>query len=156
VNKLHTATILLVEQWLANLGINYYTCDHCSALHLSGLPGMEEALESRLFVEEWGLLLSIEFQIRPTALLPLIAEMGQLNGNYPTMKLFMDIVDDAVPQLVAGSTMLTGAGISEGQFALFASTAVEMLTELHSELQQMECLATPEIQWGEKGLHSLH
>ncbi|MCK9502674.1 MAG: YbjN domain-containing protein [Porticoccaceae bacterium] len=156
MNTLHTASIPLAKQWLANLGISHYTCDHCSALHLSGLPGMEEALESRLFVEEWGLLLSTEFQIRPTALLSLVAEMSQLNGNYPTMKLFVDIVDDAVPQLVAGSTLLTGAGISEGQFALFTSTAVEMLAELHGELQQMECLITPESPTGENGGHSLH
>jgi hypothetical protein len=156
VNTLHTASLPLAKQWLANLGINHYSCDHCSALHLTGLPGMEEALESRLFVEEWGLLLSTEFQIRPSALLPLVAEMSQLNGNYPTMKLFVDIVDDAVPQLVAGATLLTGAGISEGQFALFTATTVEMLTELHNELQQMECLTTPEIHSGENGGHSLH
>lgn len=142
MNTLHPATIDLIKQWLTEMGINHYSCDHCSGLHFAGLGGVEGLLEARLFVEEWGLLLSSEFPIRPMALLPLVAEMGQLNGNYPTLKLFLDIVDDAIPQMVVGATMLTGAGLSQEQFNLFTATSVEMLAELATELQDMECLAT--------------
>lgn len=130
----------VAKKWLGDLGMNYYTCDHCAGIHLTGLDGLEEQQECRVFVEEWGLLFSTEFQVRPTMLLPLIASLGQLNGNYPTLKLFMDVVDDAVPQLVAGATQLTGAGLSQPQFDLFIATCIEMTAGVFADLQDMGCL----------------
>lgn len=141
-----------IETWLAGMGISHYVCDHCSALHLSG---GESVAENRLFIEEWGLLVSTEFHIRPTALLRLVADMGQLNVNYPTIKLFVDIVDDAVPQLVAGTTVLTGAGLSPEQFALFISSSMEMLADLAADLQEMDCLYMPDTP-PEAGSRQLH
>lgn len=132
----------LLAQWLDDLGISHYICDHCSALHLSASDEGSDVPEQRLFIEEWGLLLSVEFQIRPVALLPLVAEMGQMNINYPTLKIFVDVLDDAIPQLVAGATMLAGAGLSREQFGLFVSSNGEMLADLHGNLQQMDCLYT--------------
>ena len=130
----------LIEKWLTAMGLNHYTCEQCTALHISVAQGEDASLESRLFIEEWGLLLSAEFQVRPTAMMLLAGELGQLNANYPTLKLFLDIVDDAVPQLVAGATALTGAGISADQFALFISTSLDAVAALAGELQQMDCL----------------
>lgn len=152
MNTLHAPTTELAAQWLDDLGIDYYTCEHCTGLHLTGLPTLDGLLESRLFVEEWGLLLSSEFQIRPSALLHLTAELGSLNGNFPTLKLFLDIVDDGVPQLVVGTTVLTGAGLSEGQFGLFVTSNLEMIGQLAADLEQMECLLRGEMEGG----HQLH
>ena len=140
MNTREPPSTALIEQWLAAMGLGHYTCDHCSALHITAVQGAEGTLENRLFVEEWGLLLSTEFQVRPMAMLPLVAELGQINTNYPTLKLFLDIVDDAVPQLVAGATVLTGAGINADQFALFMSTSLDAIAALAGDLQQMDCL----------------
>ncbi|MFA5629901.1 MAG: YbjN domain-containing protein [Porticoccaceae bacterium] len=130
----------LIEKWLTAMGLNHYICEQCTALHISVAQGVDVSLENRLFVEEWGLLLSVEFQVRPTAMMVLAGELGQLNATYPTLKLFLDIVDDAVPQLVAGATALTGAGISVDQFTLFVSTSLDAVAALAEELQQMDCL----------------
>ena len=127
-----------VHQWLRQAGISYYLCDQCNGLHLSAVQSLAGVVESRLFVEDWGLLVSTEFVIRPTAMLPLAADLGRLNAGYPTLKLFLDVVDDGMPQLVAGATALTGAGIDADQFTLFVSTAQDMTTRLAAEVADMD------------------
>ncbi|KJS05978.1 MAG: hypothetical protein VR73_10815 [Gammaproteobacteria bacterium BRH_c0] len=133
-----------LHQWLQNAGIEYYVCSHCNGLHLTDLQSLNGVVESRLFLEDWGLLLSTEFVVRPTALLPLAAELGRLNASYPTLKQFLDIVDDAMPQLVAGATILTGAGMSEQQFELFVVTARDLMMRLAQELEQLDYLLPEE------------
>ena len=58
--------------------------------------------------------------------------------------LFMDVVDDAMPQLVSGATLLTGAGITEAQFRLFVRTAVDAVSQLGAELEHLDYLLPEE------------
>lgn len=132
--------------WLNELGIEHYICDHCHGLHLVHLQSQEGIAESRLFVEEWGLLISTEYRLRASAILPLVVEMGILNANFPTLKIFLDTEDDEVSQLIAGCTALTGAGLTEAQFALFVSSALEMMVQLGDDLREMNCLTTEDDQ----------
>ncbi|MFA5493249.1 MAG: YbjN domain-containing protein [Porticoccaceae bacterium] len=129
-----------LHQWLRDANIEYYLCNQCNGLHLSSIQGLAGVVESRLFMEDWGLLISTEYLVRPTAILPLATDLGRLNANYPTLKLFLDIVDDAMPQLVAGATALTGAGISSEQFILFVTTAQDLMTRLTGELGELDFL----------------
>lgn len=144
MTELSLPDIDTIKRWLQRAGIEHYICDHCHGLHLPDIQAVEGVLESRLFVEDWGLLLSTEYLIRPSALLPLVAELGHLNVDFPVLKLFSDVVDDALPQLVAGASLLTGAGLGENQFALFLATVREALVGLSGELQQMDVLMPPE------------
>ena len=130
----------ILKTWLNELGVEHYICDHCHGLHLVSMQAHQGVIESRLFAEEWGLLISTEFQLRTSAILPLTAEMGLLNANFPTLKVFIDVEDDSLPQLVAGATTFSGAGLSEAQFALFVTTSIEMMTQLGDDLRQMSCL----------------
>jgi len=133
-----------LERWLSRAGIDYYLCDQCNGLHLAGLQELEGVVDSRIFVESWGLLISTELVVRPVALLPIAADLGRLNVDYPTLKLFLDIVDDAMPQLVAGAMHLTGAGISEAQFQLFVGTTMEAVRQLVAESQHLDYLLPDE------------
>ena len=60
-----------LESWLAEARVDFYTCGRCEGLHLRALQEMEGVIDSRLFLEPWGLLLTTELEIRPMALLPL-------------------------------------------------------------------------------------
>ncbi len=140
MNIIKTINNSVLKTWLNELGVEHYICDHCHGLHLVNMQSREGVLESRLFAEEWGLLISTEYHLRPSAVLPLVAEMGLLNANFPTLKVFLDVEDDTVPQLVAGATAYTGAGLTEAQFALFVSTSVEMMNQLAEDLLEMNCL----------------
>lgn len=133
-----------LEQWLEDGGFEHYICDQCNGLHLPSLQELEGVIDSRLFVEPWGILLSTEFVIRPTAMLVIAADSGRLNMDYPTLKLFMDVVDDAMPQLVSGATLLTGAGVTQPQFRLYVSSAIEAVTQLAAELAHLDYLLPEE------------
>ncbi len=133
-----------LEQWLNQAGISFYICDQCNGLHVSGLQELEGIADARLFIEPWGILFSSELVIRPVALLPLAADLGRLNIDYPTLKLFLDVVDDAMPQLVAGGLWLTGAGLSETQFQLFMNTTMEAVRQLVAECGHLDYLLPDE------------
>ena len=49
-----------------------------------------------------------------------------------------------MPQLVAGATVLTGAGIDADQFTLFVATAQDMTTRLAAEIADMDFLLPDE------------
>jgi hypothetical protein len=133
-----------LEKWLNRAGISHYICDQCNGLHLSALQELEGVADSRLFIEPWGVLLSTELVIRPVALLPIVADLGRLNIDYPTLKLFLDIVDEAMPQLAAGATQLTGAGLDEAQFRLFVNTTMEAVRQLAAECGHLDYLLPDE------------
>lgn len=133
-----------LERWLHRAGVDYYLCDQCHGVHLAGLQELEGVVDSRLFVESWGILLSTELVIRPVALLPIAADLGRLNVDYPTLKLFLDVVDDAMPQLVAGAMLLTGAGVTESQFQLFVSSSTEAMRQLAEESLHLDYLLPDE------------
>jgi hypothetical protein len=133
-----------LESWLNRAGEAFYLCDQCNGLHVSGVQELEGVSDARLFIEPWGVLFSTELIVRPVALLPLAADLGRLCVDYPTLKLFLDIVDDAMPQLVAGTSLLTGAGISEAQFRLFVSNATEAMRQLAAEALHLDYLLLDE------------
>ena len=145
-----------VETWLDEARMEYYTCDRCEGLHLPGLQDTEGVIDSRLFLEPWGLLLTTELEIRPMALLPLAADLGRLNMDYPTLKLFQDVVDDATPQLVVAGTHLGGAGLNLEQFAGFVANTVAATRQVAEECLQLNYLfaeANPNLQPGSSALH---
>lgn len=133
-----------LEQWLNRAGISFYLCDQCNGLHVSGLQELDGVADARLFIEPWGVLFSTELVIRPVALLPLAADLGRLNVDYPTLKLFLDVVDDAMPQLVASGMWLTGAGMNEAQFQLFINTMMEAVRQLAAESSHLDYLLPDE------------
>lgn len=129
-----------IESWLDEARVEYYTCERCEGLHLQSLQDLEGIIDSRLFLEPWGLLLTTELEIRPMALLPLAADLGRLNMEYPTLKLFQDVVDDATPQLVIAGTQLCGAGLTLEQFATFVANTVAATRQVGTECLQLNYL----------------
>jgi hypothetical protein len=114
-----------LQAWLDNADTEYYLCNQCEGLHLPALQQLEGAVDSRLFEEPYGLLLSTELEVRPVALFPLAAELARLNMDFPTLKLFLDVVDDATPQLVVAGVLPATAGLSGQQFADFLEVTME-------------------------------
>lgn len=130
----------LLQEWLDAAGTEYYMCGQCEGLHIPALRDAPGVIDSRLFLEEYGLLLTTELEVRPGALLLLSADMGRLNMDYPTLKIFLDVVDDALPQLVVAATCPAGAGLSRKQFNLFVATAIEAGGHLAQSCEQLNYL----------------
>lgn len=120
----------LVKQWLTNMGHDHYICGQCHGIHLGDFEDQDSAIETRVFIEENGILLTTEMAIRPSQLLTLTAELGPLNVEYPQLKIFTDIVDQDIPRLVVCDLMLTGQGITEDQFRFFVEVTMPTVKEV--------------------------
>ncbi len=146
----------LLMEWLDESRLEHHTCNQCEGLHLKVLQEIEGVIDSRLFLESYGLLLTTELEIRPMALLPLAADLGRINMDHPTLKVFLDVVDDATPQLVVAGNLPVAAGLTLEQFALFVGTTVAATRQLAAECLQLDYLF-PQAEGGQQApSHSLH
>jgi hypothetical protein len=135
----------ILERWLRDSLVEFEDCGRCDGLHLPPLRSVEGVIDSRLFLERYGLLLTTELEIRPMAVLPLSADLGRLNMDYPTVKVFLDVADDAIPQLVIAGVLPTGAGITPEQCAAFIALTLEETRQLAADCLQLNYLfAEPE------------
>jgi hypothetical protein len=142
--------------WLNEAHVQFSECGECEGLHLSALQGIEGVIDSRVFLERYGLLLTSELEIRPMALLALSADLGRLNMDYPTLKIFLDIVDDATPQLVMAAVFPGLAGLTLPQFAQFISTTMDATRQLAAECLQLDYLFAEGAQRPSPAQGSLH
>ena len=145
----------LLMQWLRDARVDFSECGECEGLHLAALQSIEGVIDSRLFLERYGLLLTTELEIRPMALLPLAADLGRINMDFPTLKIFLDVVDDATPQLVmAGVLPLNQLELT--QFAQFVSATMEATRTLAAECLQLDYLFEEGERRQAPGRSSLH
>lgn len=133
-----------VGRWLRQAGIQHYICDQCHGLHISELQSRDGVLDSRLFVEEDGLLLTTELELRPSSLLAMQAELPRLNMAFPGLKVFLDVNDETLPRLVACDLLFGRSGVSFDQFIYFVQATVDATVQLLGECQELDCLYQPE------------
>lgn len=129
-----------LRRWLEELGISFDQCSDCDGLHLTDIESQEGVVNSRVFIEPYGVLFTTELELRTWALVPLGAELGRLNMEYPTLKLFCDVVDEEVPILVAAAVLPTGVGIAVQQLAQFIEMGTAACLRLHEECRQVDYL----------------
>ncbi len=137
---LHIPDKALLQHWLDESGVEYGLCNQCEGLHIPALQEVEGVVDSRLFVESYGLLLSTELEIRPMALLHVAADQGRLNMDFPTLKIFIDLVDDATPQLVLAGCLPVSAGVTQEQFAHFFAGTIEATAQAAAECLHLDYL----------------
>ncbi|MBO1518657.1 YbjN domain-containing protein [Oceanisphaera pacifica] len=124
-------------RWLNAGYIEHYVCEHCHGIHFSELQALDGILESRLFVEHEGAILTSEIEIRPTALLTLMADLTRLNMNYPSLKIFVDVLDDNMPRLIVADYLHTKAGIDQAQFLWIVQHALMATQQLLLEVAEL-------------------
>ncbi len=99
-------------------------------------------MDSRLFVEAEGVMASTEISIRPTGLLPLMADLGRLNMDFAHLKIFVDIQDQDLPKLIICDHLLAGAGVSQEQFTFFMDVYVPATIDVIKQCADL--IAPPE------------
>ncbi len=129
-----------MQNWLDQVGTEYYLCNQCDGIHLQALQDTAGVIDSRLFLEEFGLLVTTELELRPSAVLAVAADLGRLNMDYPTLKIFLDMVDDAMPQLVVAGNLAIGSHLNRDQFVNFIAMTVEATGHLAEACAQLQYL----------------
>jgi hypothetical protein len=102
-----------LRQWLDELGISFFECDSCQALHLPHMQNFDGIFDAKLDLVDNVVLFSALAEVKPSALLPLSADLSAINASSLTVKAFLDIQDDNLPKLVVCQALTVGVGVTD-------------------------------------------
>lgn len=150
-----------LRHWLDELGISFFECDSCQALHLPHMQNFDGIFDAKIDLLDNVVLFSALAEVKPSALLPLSADLSAVNASSLTVKAFLDIQDDNLPKLVVCQALPVGAGVTLEQFAWFFRQSEEQVSMvileaganqlLYKAEEQEEEAAAEEVQY-----HFLH
>ena len=150
-----------LRHWLDELGISFFECDSCQALHLPHMQNFDGIFDAKIYLLDNVVLFSALAEVKPSALLPLSADLSAINASSLTVKAFLDIQDDNLPKLVVCQALPVGAGVTLEQFAWFFRQSEEQVSMvileaganqlLYKAEEQEEEAAAEEVQY-----HFLH
>ena len=81
-------------------------------------------------------------EVRPSALLPLAADLSAINASSLTVKAFLDMQDDNLPKLVVCQALSIAQGITYEQFAWFVRQSEEQISMVILEANAHQLLFT--------------
>ena len=150
-----------LRHWLDELGISFFECDSCQALHLPHMQNFDGIFDAKIDLLDNVVLFSALAEVKPSGLLPLSADLSAINASSLTVKAFLDIQDDNLPKLVVCQALPVGAGVTLEQFAWFFRQSEEQVSMvileaganqlLYKAEEQEEEAAAEEVQY-----HFLH
>ncbi|EKZ5283038.1 YbjN domain-containing protein [Klebsiella aerogenes] len=150
-----------LRHWLDELGISFFECNSCQALHLPHMQNFDGIFDAKIDLLDNVVLFSALAEVKPSALLPLSVDLSAINASSLTVKAFLDIQDDNLPKLVVCQALPVGAGVTLEQFAWFFRQSEEQVSMvileaganqlLYKAEEQEEEAAAEEVQY-----HFLH
>ena len=85
-----------LRQWLDDLGMSFFECDNCQALHLPHMQNFDGVFDAKIDLIDNTILFSAMAEVRPSAVLPLAADLSAINASSLTVKAFLDMQDEGV------------------------------------------------------------
>lgn len=133
-----------LRQWLDELGISFYECDTCQALHLPHMQNFEGIYDAKVDLVDDIILFSAMAEVKPSALLPLASDLSAINASSLTVKAFLDIQDDNLPKLVVCQSLFAAPGVNFKQFSWFMRQSEEQISMVILEANAQQLLFTSE------------
>ncbi|MGY6030238.1 YbjN domain-containing protein [Phytobacter sp. AG2a] len=133
-----------LRQWLDEVGINFFECDTCQALHLPHMQNFDGVFDAKIDLINDVLLFTAMAEVKPSALLALAADLSAINASSLTVKAFIDIQDDNLPKLVVCQTLSVNVGVTIEQFAWFMQQSEEQISMVILEARAHQLLYIPE------------
>ena len=133
-----------LRQWLDELGISFFECDTCQALHLPHMQNFDGIFDAKIDLLDNVILFSALAEVKPSGLLALSADLSSINASSLTVKAFLDIQDDNLPKLVVCQSLAVGAGVALEQFAWFFRQSEEKISMVILEASAHELRYKPE------------
>ncbi|AUU90119.1 MULTISPECIES: YbjN domain-containing protein [Enterobacteriaceae] len=159
MNSLVAPGLDTLRQWLDELGISFFECDTCQALHLPHMQNFDGVFDAKIDLINDVVLFTAMAEVKPSALLALAADLSAINASSLTVKAFLDIQDDNLPKLVVCQTLSSGAGVTLEQFAWFMRQSEEQISMVILEARAHQMLFVPEeeeLKAGEDAHNFLH
>lgn len=97
-------------------------------------------------------------EVRPSALLPLAADLSAINASSLTVKAFLDMQDDNLPKLVVCQSLSVIPGVTFEQFEYFVRQSEEQISMviLEAGAHQLLFNAEEDAQNSNAEVHFLH
>lgn len=133
-----------VRHWLDKMGITYFECGNCQALHLPHMQNFEGIFDAKLDLIDNVLLFSVLAEVKPSALLSLAADLSAINASSLTMKAFLDVQDDNLPKLVVCQSLAVHVGVTFEQFSSFIRHSEEQVSMVVLEADAQQFLYSEE------------
>ncbi|TDT60222.1 putative sensory transduction regulator [Enterobacter sp. AG5470] len=129
-----------LRHWLDELGITFFECDNCQALHLPHMQNFDGVFDAKVDLVNDILLFTAMAEVKPSALLALSADLSAINASSLTVKAFLDIQDDNLPKLVVCQSLSVGPGVTFEQFAWFVRQSEEQISMVIMEANAHQLL----------------
>ncbi|VDZ84023.1 YbjN domain-containing protein [Kluyvera intermedia] len=117
-----------LRQWLDEMGMSFFECDTCQALHLPHMQNFDGIFDAKVDLIDNVVLFSALAEVKPSALLALAADLSAINASSLTVKAFLDMQDDNLPKLVVCQSLSAAAGLTFEQFASFMQHSEEQIS----------------------------
>ncbi len=140
MDSLIVPNLALLRRWLDQLGISFFECTACEALHLPHMQNFDGVFDAKLDLVDNVILLSALAEVKPTTLIPLVADLSLINASSLTVKAFVDIQDDNLPKLILCQSLSIAIGVTLEQFMHFMQQGEEQISMVILEAQANDLL----------------
>ena len=130
--------IVRLVLWIHSLSLIW--CDSCQALHLPHMQNFDGVFDAKLDLVDNVILFSALAEVKPTALIPLVADLSQINASSLTIKAFVDIQDDNLPKLIVCQSLSIAVGVTLEQFTHFMQQGEEQISMVILEARANDLL----------------
>ena len=144
MDSLVVPTLDTLRRWLDNLGVSFFECDTCQALHLPHMQNFEGVFDAKIDLVDNVVMFSAMAEIKPSALLTVASDLSAINAGSLTLKAFLDIQDDNLPKLVVCQTLLTEVGVTVEQFEAFYRQSEQQTSMVIMEARAQQLIYAPE------------
>ncbi|WP_039029549.1 YbjN domain-containing protein [Leclercia adecarboxylata] len=144
MDSLVVPTLDTLRQWLDNMGVSFFECDTCQALHLPHMQNFDGVFDAKLDLINDVILFSALAEVKPSALLALASDLSAINASSLTVKAFLDIQDDNLPKLVVCQSFSASVGLTFPQFAAFIQQSEEQISMVMLEASAHHLLYSAE------------
>ncbi|SHG83384.1 YbjN domain-containing protein [Ferrimonas marina] len=126
-----------LKAWLDHGQIPYYLCGSCQGLHLNQLQECPGIYDAKVEIEGDFLYLSASIEVRPAGLMTAFAEMSRLNTHFPTLKIFIEMVDESLPRILMCHNLALSPGMSQSQFLYFVQDCMDQMGQAAAEVNRL-------------------
>ncbi len=144
MDSLVVPTLDTLRHWLDNMGVSFFECDTCQALHLPHMQNFDGVFDAKLDLINDVILFSALAEVKPSALLALASDLSAINASSLTVKAFLDIQDDNLPKLVVCQSLSVSVGLTFPQFAAFVQQSEEQISMVMLEASALHLLYNAE------------
>ncbi len=128
MDSLIVPDLAMLRRWLDQLNILYFECDSCQALHLPHMQNFDGVFDAKVDLVDNVILFSALAEVKPSALIPLVGDLSQINASSLTVKAFIDVQDDNLPKLIVCQSFSVAAGMTLEQFRHFMQQSEEQIS----------------------------